>query len=373
MGCAASTNARGEDANVKEGTEVAPIGKPGAPSSAAPVEKVVDATRRGPDHVSTLFTMKHAATTELILAECKLVEIPMQITLFGKLLKLDISANKLATLPQCIMELSTLQILDANDNLLKSLPAEIGNLKALRSLLLYKNQLTALPDSIGELSSLAELNLFNNKILKLPQTLGKLANLLEVNLSANRIMKVEQQVVNNWFALTVFNIFDCRLLMLAPLTHLTTTEEIRLFGNQLTEMPALGGGFAALRLLELHRNNITEIPADFFERLTNLSKLSMSSNKLTALPASIGNTKLETLLVDENALAELPIELAKLSTLKVLFANNNKIGKLAAAWKENQNIVRCNLSGNPIEGSDEELEHLKAACERNGGMFWTVR
>jgi len=37
-------------------------------------------------------------------------------------------------------------------------------------------------------------------------------------------------------------------------------EELRLFGNQLSAAPDFGSGMPALSLLELHNNNIEELP-----------------------------------------------------------------------------------------------------------------
>lgn len=65
-------------------------------------------------------------------------------------------------------------------------------------------------------------------------------------------------------------------------------------------MPDLGA-MATLRILELHRNRIPEVPEGFFEGLESLERLTLSNNELTALPASIAKAaKLSTILIDGN-------------------------------------------------------------------------
>jgi len=256
-----------------------------------------------------------------------------------------------------------------NDNQLKSLPDEIGSLTALETLLVYKNALTALPESLSGLQSLQEINCFNNKILKLPPALGQLAAAEEVNLSANKVMKVDAGAIASWTSVKVLNFYDCRILQLASLAHMQALKELRLFGNQLREMPELGSSMPHLTILEVSRNQISSIPDTFFGGLPQLSYLRISGNKLTSLPASVGSTALETLLVDDNALTELPGELAAMSTIKVLLINGNALTSLPSEFGANPTITRINLKGNPIQGCAETLVALQSACNKNDGVF----
>ena len=60
------------------------------------------------------------------------------------------------------------------------------------------------------------------------------------------------------------------------------------------------------------------------ERLSNLTSLNLSSNRLIALPASIGSLKsLERLDISSNDLAELPSSLSELQALRVLNVGGN--------------------------------------------------
>lgn len=167
--------------------------------------------------------------------------------------------------------------------------------------------------------------------------------------------------------------YDCRLLRLCPLGHLQTLKELRLFGNNLQAMPECGDGLPNLTILELHRNEIPEIPANFFDGMQALTKLTLSRNKLTGIPASIANSQIQTILLDDNAIEELPSEIATMQSMQVLLLNGNKLTNLPAGYLENGVVTRVNLSGNPISQCPQVLAHLRQTCEGNGGMYWPPR
>lgn len=47
-------------------------------------------------------------------------------------------------------------------------------------------------------------------------------------------MKLEAAAIAKWTDVTVLTMFDCRVVMLAPLAHMVKLEEIRLFGESLS-------------------------------------------------------------------------------------------------------------------------------------------
>lgn len=358
MGCGASKDADG-----------------GGGSGGGPKPKqqgsVINAANKGPDYVASLLGRDYAGTTELLIPNNDLMLLPEAICdIFVSLLKLDISSNKLGDIPASIGRLVSLTHLDCNDNELKVLPPEIGKCVKLEVLLCYRNQLKALPKELGNLEHLNELNVFNNKILAIPEQIGALAKAEQLNFAANKMFKLEPAATAGWSSVEVLNVYDCRLLRLCPLGHLQTLKELRLFGNNLQTMPDLTAGLPNLTILELHRNDIAEVPDRFFDGLPSLKKLTLSRNKLTSLPASIAESNLETILLDDNAIEELPSEIASMITMQVLLLNGNKISNLPAGYLDNKVVTRVNLSGNPIDQCPQVLAHLKQTCEANGGMYW---
>ena len=320
-----------------------------------------------PQNVLPAFCAANAHLRKVNVSSCELRVLPAAINFLVALEELDCSQNKLEALPNEIGDCVNLKTLDCNDNQLATLPDTLGKCKNLAQLIAYKNALGALPAALGELKELNELNCFNNKLLKLPPTLGGMAGLEEVNLAANKVMQLPKESVAEWTGVKVFNVYDCRLVRLAPLAHMVQLTELRLFGNNLEDMPDCGGGLPALRLLELHRNRIASIPAGFFSKMTSLRRLTISSNKLAAVPADIGACPLESLLLDGNELTSIPSEVATIPTLTVLFVQENQITALPDSFLQNSSLKRVNLAKNPITGCESHIKHLKATCT---DAFW---
>ena len=67
-------------------------------------------------------------------------------------------------------------------------------------------------------------------------------------------------------------------------------EELDLYGNQLTSVPAEIGQLTSLEELYLGGNQLTSVPAEIGQ-LTSLEKLRFDANQLTSLPAEIGQLR----------------------------------------------------------------------------------
>ena len=110
----------------------------------------------------------------------------------------------------------------------------------------YSNKIVNVPDWVGDLP-LTGINGFNNKILKLPLTLGKLRELDEANFAANVMMQLAPEVIENWRHVKILNLYECRLIKLCSLANLENLEELRLFTNNLEEVPEIGTRLNKLR------------------------------------------------------------------------------------------------------------------------------
>jgi len=92
-----------------------------------------------------------------------------------------------------------------------------------------------------------------------------------------------------------------------------------------------------LRVLNLRANQISMIPTELCETLTDLEFLSISWNRLQYLPENLSSmARLRTILLQNNQLSELPEAIGKLPLLQELRVDNNvlealppTIGKLA--------------------------------------------
>ncbi|XP_073496666.1 E3 ubiquitin-protein ligase LRSAM1 isoform X2 [Phyllobates terribilis] len=99
---------------------------------------------------------------------------------------------------------------------------------------------------------------------------------------------------------------------------LATLKVLDLHDNQITSIPADIGQLKSLRVLNMERNVLRSLP-DSIGDLVQLQTLNVKGNKLKLLPPTVGGLRcLRTLNISENRLSELPPALANVRTLETL-------------------------------------------------------
>jgi len=337
-----------------------------------PNENNIDSTGT-PFRCAALLTDTVAKTcTELTLAKCDLKELPALIGGFLLMRLLDVSENKLEELPPDVGNCFSLRTLNISTNSIKVLPDELQQLTHLHTFFFYSNRINVLPDWLGEMP-LTGLNGFNNRILKLPASLGQLRDCSEVNLAANVFMQLPTEAMTHWRAVKVLNLYDSRLVKMCSLKDLDNLEELRLFNNNLEEVPEVGMRLTKLKLVELNKNRITTLPLLFFKGLPALERIILNNNLVETIPVGINCPKLESFLISSNNLTELPPDLPLWPSLRVLFVNNNQLTRLPETFLQNTLIERINLARNSkcAVPAKHIIAHLKKVVEKkDGGKFW---
>lgn len=169
----------------------------------------------------------------------------------------------------------------ANNSLTGPLDAAIASLELLEMLDVHGNNLSALPSSMEKLSRLRILNLSENHLESLP--------------------------------------FDALAKM--PLTELTVKKN-RLSGTLIQDSV---GVLPCLQSLDASSNQLTQlISPDTSISLPAVHAVSLSMNRLRALPDMSSWTNLLTLAVDENSIATIPNSFTGLEKLRHAdFASND--------------------------------------------------
>ena len=102
--------------------------------------------------------------------------------------------------------------------------------------------------------------------------------------------------------------------------------------SNLSSLPAgIFAGLSSLQYLELSENNLSSLPAGIFAGLSSLQYLELSENNLSSLPAGIfaGLSSLQYLGLSENNLTSLPAGIfAGLSSLQKLVLSDNNLSSL---------------------------------------------
>ena len=251
--------------------------------------------------------------------------------------------NELVGLPTSIQRLTKLEKLHLSGNKLTKLPAEIGDLKELRELSVNKNELVGLPTSIERLTKLEKLHLSGNELTKLPAKIGDLRELRELCVDSNRSYSFIQREIRRYLKWSVGLVG-----LPASVQRLTKLEKLYLPGNKLTELPAEIGDLRELRGLWVRDNQLVGLPTSI-QRLTKLERLDLNGNKLTELPAQIGDLrKLRELRVSNNRLVGLPTSIQRLTKLQLLELNVNKVTELPTEISDLRELELLCVRHNPL-------------------------
>ena len=149
----------------------------------------------------------------------------------------------------------------------------------------------------------------------------------------------------------------------------TKLTRLNLSGNQLSELPAEIGQLTQLQTLTLNDNRLIELPAEIGQ-LTNLREIHLDNNRLRELPTDIGQlTNLLWLDLSGNQLSELPAEIGQLTNLLWLDLSGNQLSELPAEIGQlptelaDLNISRRTLYALVIMANYNAVEQVRMASD----------
>lgn len=182
-------------------------------------------------------------------------------------------------------------------NRITGLPKNIGNLKKLRAMFIANGLVSELPESFKELTSLQEFELYNCKNLrKIPQCLKEL-NLVVLNFGVNPQIFDGEGATGNKDLNSLFDNANNNICK--------TLQLLYLIGNRVSEFPVNIKYIADLRMLDMSRNRLKELPN--LERKFRPVQAFFADNQITRMDDDFcGTDDIESFSVTNNALTEFP-------------------------------------------------------------------
>ncbi|XP_057419769.1 plant intracellular Ras-group-related LRR protein 5-like [Lotus japonicus] len=141
---------------------------------------------------------------------------------------------------------------------------------------------------------------------------------------------------------------------------LSDVTEVNLSENRLMALPATIGGLKALTKLDLHSNQLINLPQSFGE-LINLVELDLHANRLKSLPTTFGNlTNLTDLDLSSNAFTQLPETIGSLSSLKRFIVETNELEELPYTIGNCSSLSVLKLDFNQLKALPEAIGKLES-------------
>ena len=319
---------------------------------------------------SLVFIADHFPQLERLHADnCNISVLPDN---FGDKLKhlewLYLKNNNITTLPASIAKLKHLKVVNLCNNKITTLPISIGELKRLEQLGLSYNNITTLPASISNLTGTCTyfdisenplskpLQEATNKGLQgiqqyfqtqkyleeaAPGNIPNDENFVLTNDHINEIVRCDGTAVNFLIGLSYDDrpkLRNSHVIGLLSDHHYIDTQKVTgiyLYGCKgITDdsLVFIVDHFPQLERLYAINCNISIIPENFGDKLKHLKVLRLHNNNITTLPASIGKLNhLQTLFLNNNKITALPASIGGLNHLKALYLRNNNITTLSTS------------------------------------------
>lgn len=233
----------------------------------------------------------------------------------------------------------------------------LGDCSRVQKLNLGHNDFTEIPPDFALLADTLEVLWLDDCQLHgpLPECIYQLVNLKELRMSGNQISEVRAG-----------NVVDVGLdedddedMEEDGLSALKLLEVLCLDNNNLTTIPN-DILLPKLQSLMIRQNQISQVPEMSMKQMPSLRVLQISSNSLNRLPSSITTCHtLEEIYVNGNALKKLPSCIDRLEKVKVLNACDNQIQVLPSGFidrfgrpdiktgncsKVSERCINCNFS-----------------------------
>lgn len=207
------------------------------------------------------------------------------------------------------------------------------------------NRITGISPEIGRLTNLQELYIANTLITRLPIELQNLTGLTDLELFNNPFEDVDGEIFKNMTELVAVN-FDSFYRMSQP--------QIQAMLDKMCDY------CPRIQLLYMNRMGLEKLP-DHISRLTDLRLLDVNFNKIASVK-SIKPIAPIQLMMSYNLLTRLPDDFINVGDLELCCISDNKLEEFPAVLSNrdgNYTIEEIDLTGNRIHGFQAGFKGLK--------------
>ena len=318
---------------------------------------------------------------EIRYVSCEAWKLPASFSLATKLTVLDISNNRLEQLEHAELDkLPNLVSIKLSNNKLKYLPLYFGRFTSLRSLNLSSNYIEAFPDFLCDLRGLVDLDLSFNTVKCLPK-IGQLTSLERIWATNNML---HGSFADSFKELRNLKEVDLRFNSITDIdvfAKLPKLEQLWVGHNVISKFE---GSFEQIRLLHLDHNpmtrfdfkapvptlttlnvascKISQLDDSCFERMKNVSKLTLDKNHFSTLSTQVSKLqKLEYLSIARNPLSSLPPSIGHLHELRFLDVRECNLKRLPPEIWFCYRLDSLNVSSNVLESFPKPATGLPAS------------
>ncbi|PWA72783.1 Leucine-rich repeat-containing protein [Artemisia annua] len=179
-------------------------------------------------------------------------------------------------------------------------------------------------------------------------SLMKVAALIEtISKQEGKVLDLQSKLMENieWLPISI-----------GKLSNIT---ELKLSDNKLTTLSSFITNLTALTKLDVHANQLTNLP-DSFGQLVNLLDLDLHANRLNSLPDSFKNlSNIINLDLSSNHFTHLPDLIGNLTSMQILTVETNDLEELPYTIGSCSSLIALKLNFNQLKGLPEAIGKLE--------------
>ncbi|MEC7986475.1 MAG: hypothetical protein VX278_15015 [Myxococcota bacterium] len=276
-----------------------------------------------------------------------ITDIPLSVSKI-RLKRLEIAHNPLLeSIPPLPYVQNELAI--HHNRSLSALPDTLGAPKSITKWDFAHNNVRRISAPIQEYNSLRHVSVAGNQILQLPSEIASLPRLESLELQDNPLLSLpfDEESNNRIMQLKVHNLPN--LVRISNWEGLSNIRSLSIHNcRRLRSLPTDWRPLKLLKKIRITDTNLSVLSLKL-EALRNLESLAVRSNpNLTELSDVSLPDAMQNLLLNRNALRDIPLAVSEHPNLRILRMDENQLRTLPSGLCQNDRLLELSLGNNPL-------------------------